>query len=171
LRNLVLIALAVASVAPALAQSPIELYRRIVPVEATTGVVSIRESVSREIEVPEKCEDGLLAAHSEVTGTFSMHGESRELSTIVEVRPIPADVAKQAGLGKGIRVSAPFEVKLSDFGVAIPKKSAQRVNDTWKVNLTARRLDGGGQPIAEVNHEVNSFRAWPSPKTPASPRR
>ena len=75
----------------------------------------------------------------DVTGTFSMHGESRELSTIVEVRPIPADVAKQAGLGKGewIRVTAPFEVKLSDFGVAIPKKPAQRVNDTWKVKIRA----------------------------------
>jgi len=60
LRNLVLIALAAASVAPALAQSPVELYRLIVPLEATTGVVSIREGVSREIEVPEKCEDGSM---------------------------------------------------------------------------------------------------------------
>jgi len=75
----------------------------------------------------------------EVTGTFSMHGESRELSTIIEARPIPASVAKQAGLGKGdwIRITAPFEVKLSDFGVKIPKKPAQRVNDTWKVRVQA----------------------------------
>lgn len=75
----------------------------------------------------------------EVSGTFSMHGESRELSTTVEVRPIPAGVAKQAGLGKGdwIRITAPFEIKLSEFGVKIPKKPAQRVNDTWKVKVQA----------------------------------
>jgi len=73
----------------------------------------------------------------EISGTFSMHGESRELSTTVEVRPIPADVAKSAGLGKGdwIRITAPFEVKLSEFGVVIPKKPAQRVNDTWTVKV------------------------------------
>ena len=77
--------------------------------------------------------------HWEIHGTFSMHGESRELSTIVDVRPIPADVAKQAGLGKGawIRITAPFEITLSDFGVVIPKKPAQRVNDTWKVKVQA----------------------------------
>lgn len=75
----------------------------------------------------------------EVTGTFSMHGVSRELTTVVDVRTIPADVAKSAGLGKGdwIRITAPFEVKLSDFGVEIPKKPAQRVNDTWKVRVQA----------------------------------
>jgi polyisoprenoid-binding protein YceI len=73
----------------------------------------------------------------EISGSFSMHGESHELSTIVEVRPIPADVAKNAGLGKGdwIRITAPFEVKLSEFGVVIPKKPAQRVNDTWTVKI------------------------------------
>jgi len=77
--------------------------------------------------------------HWEITGNFSMHGESREISTTVEVRPIPGSVAKQAGLGKGdwIRITAPFEVKLSDFGVVIPKKPAQRVNDTWKVKVQA----------------------------------
>ncbi len=75
----------------------------------------------------------------EVTGTFSMHGKSRELTTVVDVRPIPEEVAKNAGLGKGawIRIVAPFEVKLSDFGVVIPKKPAQRVNDTWKIRVQA----------------------------------
>ena len=33
--------------------------------------------------------------------------------------------------------SAPFEVELSAFGVQIPKKPAQRVNDTWKVKIQA----------------------------------
>ncbi|MBD3867344.1 MAG: YceI family protein [Acidobacteria bacterium] len=81
----------------------------------------------------------------EITGTFSMHGESRELTTVVEVRPIPEEVAKGAGLGKGdwIRIVAPFEVKLSDFGVQIPKKPAQRVNDTWKVRVQAFATTAG----------------------------
>ncbi len=75
----------------------------------------------------------------EVTGTFSMHGKSRELTTVVEVRPIPEEVAKNAGLGKGdwIRIAALFEVKLSEFGVVIPEKPAQRVSDTWKVRVQA----------------------------------
>ena len=59
-RNLVLFALAVASVGSALAQSRIELYRRVVPLEATTGVISIRESFSRELDVTEKCDDGSM---------------------------------------------------------------------------------------------------------------
>ncbi len=73
----------------------------------------------------------------EITGTFSMHGESRELSTIGDVRSIPAAVAKKAGLGKGswIRITVPFEIQLSEFDVVIPKKPAQRVNDTWTVKV------------------------------------
>ncbi len=84
--------------------------------------------------------------HWEITGKFSMHGESRELSTIVEVRSIPASVAKQAGLGKGdwIRITAPFEIKLSEFGVKIPKKPAQRVNDSWTVKIQAFASTNGG---------------------------
>lgn len=75
----------------------------------------------------------------EVTGRFSMHGVSKELTTVVDVRPIPEATAKDAGLGKGnwIRIVAPFEVKLSDFGVEIPKAPSRRVNDTWKVKIQA----------------------------------
>jgi len=83
--------------------------------------------------------------HWEITGTFSMHGESKEITITAEVRSIPASVAKSAGLGKGewIRVVAPFELKLSDFGVKIPKKPAQRVNDTWKVRIQAFATTAG----------------------------
>jgi len=84
--------------------------------------------------------------HWEVSGTFSMHGESQVMTTVVEVRTIPSSVAKGAGLGKGdwIRIVAPFEVKLSDYGVVIPKKPAQRVNDTWKVRVQAFASTAGG---------------------------
>lgn len=75
----------------------------------------------------------------EITGMFSMHGQSHEITTTVDVRSIPADVAKGAGLGKGdwLRITVPFEIKLSKYGIVIPKKPAQRVNDTWKVKIQA----------------------------------
>lgn len=75
----------------------------------------------------------------EVTGTFSMHGQSKEVTTVANVRRIPESVARKAGLDKGdwIRVTAPFELRLSDFGVEIPKGPARRVNDTWKVRVQA----------------------------------
>jgi hypothetical protein len=38
------------------AQSSFELYRRVVPLEETTGVMKIRESIARQLEVPERCE-------------------------------------------------------------------------------------------------------------------
>ena len=55
-------ALVLATAAPgaAVGQSRIELYRRVVPLEATTGVTSIRETVARQIDVPAECEDGSM---------------------------------------------------------------------------------------------------------------
>lgn len=74
-----------------------------------------------------------------IRGTFTLHGVSRELTTTVDVRSIPAALAKEAGLegGEWIRITAPFKVKLSDFGVRIPGKAAAKVNDTWEVHIQA----------------------------------
>jgi polyisoprenoid-binding protein YceI len=73
----------------------------------------------------------------EIDGEFTLHGVTRPLTVRAEVRPIPAEAAKAAGLGKGdwLRVSAPIEVALSDFGVEVPEKVAGRVSDLWKVRL------------------------------------
>jgi|CXWL01.1.fsa_nt_gi polyisoprenoid-binding protein YceI len=73
----------------------------------------------------------------EIAGDFSLHGVTKPLTIRAQVKPIPADAAKAAGLGKGdwLRVSTPFEVKLSDFGIEVPSKVAGRVSDTWKVKL------------------------------------
>ena len=80
-----------------------------------------------------KLEDGSW----EIAGDFTLHGVSKPLTLRAQVRPIPADAAKAAGLGKGdwLRVSAPFEVKLSEHGVEVPGKVAGRVSDVWKVKL------------------------------------
>jgi len=59
-RIVVLLALVVGSLGPTLARSSVELYRRVVPIEATTGVVSIRESVSPRLDVPGTCDDGSM---------------------------------------------------------------------------------------------------------------
>ncbi len=74
----------------------------------------------------------------ELEGDFSLHGASQPVTVRAQVRPIPAEAAKAAGLGKGdwLRVSAPFELKLSDFGIAVPQKVAGRVSDVWKVKLS-----------------------------------
>jgi len=73
----------------------------------------------------------------EIAGDFSLHGVTKPLTIRALVKPIPADAAKAAGLGKGdwLRVSTPFEVKLSDFGIEVPSKVAGRVSDVWKVKL------------------------------------
>jgi polyisoprenoid-binding protein YceI len=78
-------------------------------------------------------------------GTFTMHGVSREMSVMVQVKEIPAELAEKAGLGgdEWLRVSTTFEVKLSDFGVKIPGMAAAKVNDSWKVTLQA--FAGTGQ--------------------------
>jgi len=80
-----------------------------------------------------KLEDGAW----EIAGDFSLRGATKALTVRAQVKPIPAEAAKAAGLGKGdwLRVSAPFEVKLSDFGLEVPQKVAGRVSDTWKVKL------------------------------------
>jgi polyisoprenoid-binding protein YceI len=75
----------------------------------------------------------------EVTGNFSLHGVTRKLKTVVSVTKIPSDLAKKAGLEAGdwIKVSVPFDVKLSDYGVDIPGMAAAKVNDSWTVRVVA----------------------------------
>lgn len=73
----------------------------------------------------------------EIAGDFSFHGLTKPLTIRAQVKPIPADAAQAAGLGKGdwLRVSTPFELRLSEFGIEVPSKVAGRVSDTWKVKL------------------------------------
>ena len=74
-----------------------------------------------------------------IRGSFTLHGVSRELELEADVRPIPAATAKAAGLEAGdwLRVTAPFTVRLSEFGVKVPEMAAAKVNDEWTVRLVA----------------------------------
>ena len=73
----------------------------------------------------------------EITGQFTMHGVTREITVTADVRAIPEKAAKSAGLegGSWLRVSVPFDVSLADYGVKIPKMAAAKVDDTWKVRF------------------------------------
>jgi len=72
-------------------------------------------------------------------GIFTMHGVSKEMTVDVAVKQIPAALAEKAGLGGGewLKVSTTFDIKLSDFGIAIPGMAVAKVNDTWKVTVQA----------------------------------
>jgi hypothetical protein len=60
----------IASLIPvASAESPVELYRRLVPLEESTGLITVKESVARELDVPERCEDGWM--HCSVLRRFA----------------------------------------------------------------------------------------------------
>jgi polyisoprenoid-binding protein YceI len=86
----------------------------------------------------------------EIMGTFTMHGQSRDFTTKVDVRPISSDVAQKAGLeaGEWIKVATDFDVKLSDYGVSVPQKLAGKVDDTWNVSVSAFASTVGGDKTA-----------------------
>ncbi|MBI2900258.1 MAG: YceI family protein [Planctomycetes bacterium] len=88
--------------------------------------------VSKKVRAYEK-----IPAAFEVIGDFTMHGKAKEIVVIVETRELPADAVRKAKFpeGKWIRLSAQFEVKLSDHGVAIPEVAAGKVSDTWKIKM------------------------------------
>jgi polyisoprenoid-binding protein YceI len=73
----------------------------------------------------------------EVTGDFTLRGVAREMTVVVEMRPIPADAVKKAGFpeGRWIRFTAEFAVKLSDHGLKVPDRAVVKVADTWTVRM------------------------------------
>jgi polyisoprenoid-binding protein YceI len=72
-----------------------------------------------------------------VTGLFSMHGVSRELSAGVRWRKLPADAVAKARFPKGewIKFTVRFDVRLTDHGVKIPGAAIGKVSDTWTVKM------------------------------------
>ncbi len=72
-------------------------------------------------------------------GKFSMRGAEKDLTADVRIKKIPEKFGKNLGKGEWIRVTATFDVKLSDHGVTGHTNSrvAPKVNDTWSVKFTA----------------------------------
>lgn len=73
-----------------------------------------------------------------VSGMFTLHGVSRPLSVALDVRYIPSEQGTKLGLPEGdwVRVRGEFQVKLSDFGIAIPAMAAAKVSDVWTVKVS-----------------------------------
>jgi polyisoprenoid-binding protein YceI len=100
-----------------------------------------------------------------VEGEFTLHGVTRDIKTKADVRQIPMDLAKKAGLedGNWVKVTTEFELKLSDYGVMIPKMAAAKVSDTWKVTYVAYASTAAGQ------HAMNPCGAKTAAKNPCNP--
>lgn len=81
----------------------------------------------------------------QVVGQLSMHGKSKGLKTVVTSRRISPASASKLGLGneEWVRVRGSFKLRLSDFGVKIPKMVAAKVNDLWsvRISLFAKRTE------------------------------
>ncbi|HTF56840.1 MAG TPA: YceI family protein [Planctomycetota bacterium] len=84
-----------------------------------------------------------------VTGDFSMHGVTKEITVTVEWKELPDEVVKKAKFpeGKWLKFTTKFEVKLSDFGVKIPEFVVGKVSDAWTVKMAM--FSGTAKPEAE----------------------
>ena len=81
-----------------------------------------------------------------VTGDFSMHGVSKEITVVVDWKALSDEAVAKAQFppGKWIRFNTTFDVKLSEYGVKVPDMAVSKVSDTWKVKIS---LFGGTAKI------------------------
>jgi polyisoprenoid-binding protein YceI len=72
-----------------------------------------------------------------VVGKLSLSGQTKDLTTTATVRFLPAsDQTKQLGFtGDVINLRTQFNIKLSDFGVKIPSRSAASVSDIQRIQI------------------------------------
>jgi polyisoprenoid-binding protein YceI len=76
------------------------------------------------------------AVEANVTGKFSLHGVTQEVSTTAKVRWIPGDGGKAGSL----RVVGSFSVNLEKHKVSIPKIVALKVSPDIVVNVDIRAV-------------------------------
>ncbi|MFT3928274.1 MAG: YceI family protein [Myxococcales bacterium] len=69
-----------------------------------------------------------------VTGKFTLHGVTQEVTTKAKVRYTPAE----AGKGEALRIVGSFTIKLEDHKVSIPKIVALKVSPDIVVNIDLR---------------------------------
>jgi polyisoprenoid-binding protein YceI len=92
----------------------------------------------------EAAEDGKY----KVTGDFTMHGVTKEITVVVAAKELSAEATKAAKFpeGKWAKFSTEFQVKLSDYGVKVPDMAATEVSDIWTVKIS---VYGGTAPLPE----------------------
>jgi polyisoprenoid-binding protein YceI len=73
-----------------------------------------------------------------VTGDFTMHGVTKEMTVVVDWKELPAEAVKKSGFPEGqwLKFSTEFPVKITDFGVKIPDGVGPKVSETWNVKMT-----------------------------------
>lgn len=83
-----------------------------------------------------------------VTGEFTMHGVTKEMTVVVEWKELPAEAIKKAQFpeGRWLKFSTEFPVKLSDHGVKVPEGVGPKVSEIWTVKMT---MFAGTAPIEE----------------------
>jgi polyisoprenoid-binding protein YceI len=72
-----------------------------------------------------------------VIGKLSLSGQTKDLTTTATVRFLPAsEQTKQLGFsGDVVNLRTQFNIKLSDFGVKIPSRSATSVSDVQRIQI------------------------------------
>jgi polyisoprenoid-binding protein YceI len=80
-----------------------------------------------------------------VTGNFTMHGVTKEVTTEVKVQGVPPRVLKGTGFdsqGKaGMHFRTTFTLKLTDFGVKIPAPALGKISDELIVTFALLGLE------------------------------
>ena len=80
----------------------------------------------------------------DVTGKFTMHGVTKTITVRATIKDRnESEASKQAGFkGDVLQLKVKFKVKLSDYGVMIPKMAAAKVNDEVTISVTTYAQTG-----------------------------
>lgn len=83
------------------------------------------------------------AVDLQVTGRFSIHGQTKNITATVRVRYLPLTPEMRAGGAVTVdvvRVHASFTVRLTDFGISVPDVIRLKVSDDITVNVDLRAV-------------------------------
>lgn len=80
----------------------------------------------------------------DVTGKFTMHGVTKTITVRATINDRDESDASTAAGFKGdvLQLKVKFKIKLSDYGVMIPKMAAPRVNDEVTISVTTYAQTG-----------------------------
>jgi polyisoprenoid-binding protein YceI len=74
-----------------------------------------------------------------VTGNLKLHGVTKKVTTAVEFRYLAASAATKANGFKGdvVRLTANFNLKLSDYGIKVPEQLSGKVANQVAISIKA----------------------------------
>jgi polyisoprenoid-binding protein YceI len=81
--------------------------------------------------------DGDAKNRVKVTGDFTMHGVSKEMTVTVEWKELSAEAVQKAKFpeGRWLKFSTEFKVTLADHGIKVPDMVMAKVSETWTVKM------------------------------------